>query len=322
MNEIKEQNIDTETSEFKKFYSLNSDSFNDIKGDKNLNLMKKNSEESEELSKKDSLSSLNISNIDIPQINMPNSDYKNSNNIKEGIWKSKTDFIIRKYSSSNENNRYDNMNDIYNDNLKFFSFVKDDYNDEDDDIVNNEITSRYNNEEKNNNKEEINQLDSYELKTENINIYSNNNKSIDSKKDKNEIKNLNNGIQNIKKENEKENLINNLNNIKNMDISINVKKDLINNDIFDSSDITIKKKIKENDNILQSKTIDNTVQMNKQRGIKFLNLTKQKKIFQKFLSVSVDTSCLYSLEDDMTILILNPKINYNFPFNKKERELE
>jgi hypothetical protein len=62
--------------------------------------------------------------------------------------------------------------------------------------------------------------------------------------------------------------------------------------------------------------------MNKERGIKFLNMTKQKKIFQKFLSVSVDTSCLYSLEDDMTILILNPKINYNFPFNKKERELE
>ena len=315
MNESKEQNNDTETSEFKTFYSLNSDSYNDIKEDKNLNLMKKNSEESEDLSKKDSLSSLNISNIDIPQINIPNSEYKNSNNLKDGIGKSKTDFIIRRYSSSNENNRYDNMNDIYNNNLKFFSFVKDDYNDEDDDIVNNEITSRYNNDEKHKNEEEINKLDSYELKTENIDIYSNNNKLVDSNKDKNEIKNLNNGIQNIKKENEKENLINNQNNL-------NEKKDIINNDIFDSSDIIIKKKIKEIDRIVPSKTIDNTVQMNKQRGIKFLNMTKQKKIFQKFLSVSVDTSCLYSLEDDMTNLILNPKINYNFPFNKKERELE
>ena len=315
MNESKEHNIDEETSEYKKFYSLNSDSFNDIKEDKNLNLMKKNSEESEDLSKKDSLSSLNISNIDIPQINIPNSEYKNSNNIKDGVGKSKTDFIIRRYSSSNENNRYDNMNDIYNDNLKFFSFVKDDYNDEDDDIVNNEITSRYNNEEKNYHEEEINKLDSYELKAENVNIYSNNNKSIDSNKDKNEIKNLNNNIQNNKKENEKESIINNQNNIKE-------KKDLINNNIFDSSDISIKKKINENDRIMPSKTIDNTVQLNKQRGIKFLNMTKQKKIFQKFLSVSVDTSCLYSLEDDMTILILNPKINYNFPFNKKERELE
>ena len=314
MNESKEENIDTETSGFKKFYSLNSDSFNDIKEDKNLNLLKKNSEESENLSKKDSLSSLNISNIDIPQINIPNSEYKNSNNLKDGIGKSKTDFIIRRYSSSNENNRYDNMNDIYNDNLKFFSFVKDDYNDEDDDIVNNEITSRYNNEEKNNDEDEINKLDSLELKTENINIYSNN-KSNESNKNKNEMKNSNNEIQNIKKENEKEFIINNQNNINN-------QKDLINNDIFDSNDMTIKKKIIDNDKIMPSKTINNTEKMNKERGIKFLNMTKQKKIFQKFLSVSVDTSCLYSLEDDMTILILNPKINYNFPFNKKERELE
>ena len=314
MNESKEENIDTETSGFKKFYSLNSDSFNDIKEDKNLNLLKKNSEESENLSKKDSLSSLNISNIDIPQINIPNSEYKNSNNLKDGIGKSKTDFIIRRYSSSNENNRYDNMNDIYNDNLKFFSFVKDDYNDEDDDIVNNEITSRYNNEEKNNDEDEINKLDSLELKTENINIYSNN-KSNESNKNKNEMKNSNNEIQNIKKENEKEYIINNQNNINN-------QKDLINNDIFDSNDMTIKKKIIDNDKIMPSKTINNTEKMNKERGIKFLNMTKQKKIFQKFLSVSVDTSCLYSLEDDMTILILNPKINYNFPFNKKERELE
>ena len=314
MNESKEENIDTETSGFKKFYSLNSDSFNDIKEDKNLNLLKKNSEESENLSKKDSLSSLNISNIDIPQINIPNSEYKNSNNLKDGIGKSKTDFIIRRYSSSNENNRYDNMNDIYNDNLKFFSFVKDDYNDEDDDIVNNEITSRYNNEEKNNDEDEINKLDSLELKTENINIYSNN-KSNESNKNKNEMKNSNNEIQNIKKENEKEFIINNQNNINN-------QKDIINNDIFDSNDMTIKKKIIDNDKIIPSKSINNTEKMNKERGIKFLNMTKQKKIFQKFLSVSVDTSCLYSLEDDMTILILNPKINYNFPFNKKERELE
>ena len=315
MNESKEENIDTETSGFKKFYSLNSDSFNNIKEDKNLNLLKKNSEESENLSKKDSLSSLNISNIDIPQINIPNSEYKNSNNLKDGIGKSKTDFIIRRYSSSNENNRYDNMNDIYNDNLKFFSFVKDDYNEEDDDIVNNEITSRYNNEEKNNDEDEINKLDSLQLKTENMNIYSNNNKSNESNKNKNEMKNSNNEIQNIKKENEKEFIINNQNNINN-------QKDLINNDIFDSNDMTIKKKIIDDDKIMPSKTINNTEKMNKERGIKFLNMTKQKKIFQKFLSVSVDTSCLYSLEDDMTILILNPKINYNFPFNKKERELE
>ena len=71
-----------------------------------------------------------------------------------------------------------------------------------------------------------------------------------------------------------------------------------------------------------SKTLEPSKKLNKERGLKFLNMTKQKKIFQKFLSVSVDTSYLYSLEDDMKILILNPTINYNYPFNKKERELE
>ena len=84
----------------------------------------------------------------------------------------------------------------------------------------------------------------------------------------------------------------------------------------------IKNKIKENEEKIEIQNKDDLEEINKQRGIKFLNMTKQKKIFQKFLSVSVDTSYLYSLEDDMKILILNPKINYNYPFNKKERELE
>ena len=143
MKENNEENFDVETSEYKKCYSLNSDSFNEIKEDKNLDLIQKNSGESE-LSKKDSLSSLNISNIDIPPINVPHLDKKNSNNIKDEIGKSKTDFIIRRsIPPLNENKRYDNINEIYNDNFKFFSFVKDEYNEEDDDIVNNDLTSRY-----------------------------------------------------------------------------------------------------------------------------------------------------------------------------------
>ena len=315
MNEKKEENIEVESSEFKKYYSLNSDSFNEIKEDKNLNLIKKNSEESEDISKKDSLSSLNISNFDIPPINIPNGEYKNSNDLKEGVEKSKTDFIIRKYIPSNENNRYDNINDIYNDNLKFFSFVKDDYNDEDDDIVNNEITSRYYQEESNNNDEEIKILDSKELKTENINIYSNNNKLNDLEEDNNELNNLKDEFRNDDKENKKEYQIKNENNI--ID-----KKEQINNNVFDSTDIFIKKKNEDKDKIMLSKTFEPSEKLSKERGLKFLNMTKQKKIFQKFLSVSVDTSCLYSLDDDMKILILNPKINYNYPFNKKERELE
>ena len=198
------ENIEDNSLEFKKFYSLNSDSFNDIKEDNNLNSFKKNSEEIEDLSKKDSLSSLNISNFDIPPINIPNDEYKNSNDLKDGVGKSKTDFIIKKYNLSNENNRYDNINDIYNDNLKFFSFVKDDYNDEDDDIVNNEITSRYNNEENNNNDEEINKLDSYELTNEDMNIYSINNKLYDLDKNKSEIKNFKKENLSIEKENKNE----------------------------------------------------------------------------------------------------------------------
>ena len=58
------------------------------------------------------------------------------------------------------------------------------------------------------------------------------------------------------------------------------------------------------------------------KKITLLNLTRQNKIFQKFLCVSVDTSGLYSLDDEMNILLLNPKITYNYPFNKMERELE
>ena len=313
MKENNEENFDAETSEYKKCYSLNSDSFNEIKEDKNLDLVQKISGESD-LSKKDSLSSLNISNIDIPPINIPNTDNFNSNNIKEEIGKSKTDFIIKRYiPKSNENKRYEFINDIYNNNFKFFSFVKDEYNEEDDDIVNNEITSRYNYDDDDNNKEEeIKKLDSYELKTQYVNSYSNNQSKLnDSHIIKNEIKNLNNNVKN----NEKENQVNNKNNINSNEFQIN-------NNIFDSNDIIIKNKINEKDEKIEIQNKDNLEEMNKQRGIKFLNMTKQKKIFQKFLSVSVDTSCFYSLEDDMKILILNPKINYNYPFNKKERELE
>ena len=312
MKENNEENFDVETSEYKKCYSLNSDSFNEIKEDKNLDLVQKISGESD-LSKKDSLSSLNISNIDIPPINIPNTDNFYSNNIKEEIGKSKTDFIIKRYiPKTNENKRYEFINDIYNNNFKFFSFVKDEYNDEDDDIVNNEITSRYNYDDDNNKEEEIKKLDSYELKTQYVNSYSNNQSKLnDSHIIKNEIKNLNNNVKN----NEKENQVNNKNNINSNEFQIN-------NNIFDSNDIIIKNKINEKDEKIEIQNKDNLEEMNKQRGIKFLNMTKQKKIFQKFLSVSVDTSCFYSLEDDMKILILNPKINYNYPFNKKERELE
>ena len=52
------------------------------------------------------------------------------------------------------------------------------------------------------------------------------------------------------------------------------------------------------------------------------NLTKNYKIFQKFLCLGIDTSGLYTLDDDMKNFILNPKITFNFPFNNLESELE
>ena len=321
MKEKKEQNIDTETSEIPIIYSLNSDSFNDIREEKNKNIIKNNNEENDDLSKKESLSSLDISNIDIPPINLPNEDYKKSNNIRDDIGKSRTDIIIRKYSSSNENKRYENMNDIYNDNLKFFSFVKDDYNEEDDDIVNNEITSRYDVDVNNYDNNNINKFDSDELNIENINIYSNNNynnnKVDDLSKNENEIKIFNSRDNNNEKLNEKE-FIKKIDN--NNIIIINEQQKNKNN--IGQNVIIIKKKTKEINGKISNPNIEELEKVNKQRGLKFLNMTKEKRIFQKFLSVSVDTSYFYSLEDDMKILILNPIINYNFPFNKKERELE
>jgi len=307
------ENTATESSEFPQIYSLNSESFNNIKIEKSANIKNKDIDQSSELTKKDSFSELNISNIDIPPINIPNSDYKKPNNININIGKSKTDFILRKYSSSSlENKRYeDNMDEIYNDNIKFFSFIKDEYNEEDEDIVNNEISSRYSIEEN----KDINKYDSGELKSQNINIYSktsDNNISYEYSNSSDDNK-INQSKTNIK-DHEKEILIK-------IEKNINEKAEQNKKNNIDLKNNIQNKNI---ENIDKQKThnINSNENMNIRRTKKFMNMTKQKKIFQKFLSVSVDTSCLYSLDDDMKILILNPKIIYNYPYNKKERELE
>ena len=307
------ENTATGSSEFPQIYSLNSESFNNIKIEKSANIKNKDIDQSSELTKKDSFSELNISNIDIPPINIPNSDYKKPNNININIGKSKTDFILRKYSSSSlENKRYeDNMDEIYNDNIKFFSFIKDEYNEEDEDIVNNEISSRYSIEEN----KDINKYDSGELKSQNINIYSktsDNNISYEYSNSSDDNK-INQSKTNIK-DHEKEILIK-------IEKNINEKAEQNKKNNIDLKNNIQNKNI---ENIDKQKThnINSNENMNMRRTKKFMNMTKQKKIFQKFLSVSVDTSCLYSLDDDMKILILNPKIIYNYPYNKKERELE
>lgn len=289
------ENTATESSEFPQIYSLNSESFNNIKIEKSANIKNKDIDQSSELTKKDSFSELNISNIDIPPINIPNSDYKKPNNININIGKSKTDFILRKYSSSSlENKRYeDNMDEIYNDNIKFFSFIKDEYNEEDEDIVNNEISSRYSIEEN----KDINKYDSGELKSQNINIYSktsDNNISYEYSNSSDDNK-INQSKTNIK-DHEKEILIK-------IEKNINEKAEQNKKNNIDLKNNIQNKNI---ENIDKQKThnINSNENMNMRRTKKFMNMTKQKKIFQKFLSVSVDTSCLYSLDDDMKILIL------------------
>jgi hypothetical protein len=73
--------------------------------------------------------------------------------------------------------------------------------------------------------------------------------------------------------------------------------------------------------ISKSKSSKNfSIKRKKARNI--LYLTKKYKIFHKFLCVGLDTSGLYTLDDDMNSLLLHPKITYNYPFNNSENELE
>ena len=77
----------------------------------------------------------------------------------------------------------------------------------------------------------------------------------------------------------------------------------------------------QNNKIADLRNSKNFFKMNRSLNKKRL-ISKQKRIFQKFLCVSIDTSGLYSLDNEMKILLLNPKITYNYPYNKMERELE
>jgi hypothetical protein len=104
---------------------------------------------------------------------------------------------------------------------------------------------------------------------------------------------------------------------------INIERDInvnLNNIFFElknskkSNDISISKS-KSNKSYKSSS-------MKRKRGRKIFNLSKKYKIFQNFLSVGIDTSGLYTLDDTMKSLILNPKITYNYPLNNLEKDLE
>jgi hypothetical protein len=134
----------------------------------------------------------------------------------------------------------------------------------------------------------------------------------------------NNDLKVIEENNKKSKIYNKeVDSINNKDINLNESKEKNNN-----TNINVIKSIDNKNNEGKSASKNQTEIMSKKKSneykkkITFLNLTKQNKIFQKFLCVSVDTSGLYSLDDEMKILLLNPKITYNYPFNKMERELE
>ena len=237
--------------------------------------------------------------------------------------------IMDNDNNEEKNENFDDNNNIKNsDSLKGFNatynFNKDDNKVEV--ILHPDIFKIYNNDEndhnkKNNNNTMNNNKLSLEKKNNNIidlsgsdfgEIKNNENiryKDIDIDNNSNEINNENNENNISKKINEKKQNIN-INNIKENNIQIQNKTNINNyKKIIDNN--------KNNNNIINKNDSKEF-----KRKITILNLTKQNKIFQKFLCVSVDTSGLYSLDDEMKTLLLNPKITYNYPYNKMERELE
>ena len=125
--------------------------------------------------------------------------------------------------------------------------------------------------------------------------------------------NLNNKINNISNNSYiNKNINDKINNVINSNIKMN-----LNNKFFE-----IKNSQKSIDLFLSKSKSSRNISMKRKKYQNILNLTKKYKIFHKFLCVSVDTSNLYTLDDDMNSLLLNPKITYNYPYNNLEKELE
>lgn len=134
----------------------------------------------------------------------------------------------------------------------------------------------------------------------------------------------NNNSNDIEENNNKKSNIYNNEDIK----KYNNKEKIVNDSKKKNDNINIIKSIENKNNEGNSIPKNHAEIINKKKSNEYkkkntlFNLTRKNKIFQKFLCVSVDTSGLYSLDDEMKILLLNPKITYNYPFNKMERELE
>ena len=247
--------------------------------------------------------------------------------------------IKNRINNKKENNRYNNcFNKINKTHLQFLSCLKDEDSDYSENVIDNEIS--------------INFVEGFNIKSKNIkekqveipldnisrintesyisNTFDNINRLIFSKtiisKNENSIKIIKNNLDCEKyflenKENfspnkpyDKEVKINLMENYKNINTS---------NIIY----LDKSKSIKSNSKKLINKYFERRKSQNSfgsliNRRNNIFNLTKKYKVFHKFLSIGIDTSGLYTLDDEMNDFILNPKINYNFPNNNLENELE
>ena len=247
--------------------------------------------------------------------------------------------LKNRINNKKENNRYNNcFNKINKTHLQFLSCLKDEDSDYSENVIDNEIS--------------INFVEGFNIKSKNIkekqveipldnisrintesyisNNFDNINRLIFSKtiisKNENSIKIIKNNL-----DCEKYFLENKENFSPNKPYDKEVKINLMeNNKNINTSNIIYldkSKSIKSNSKKLINKYFERRKSQNSfgsliNRRNNIFNLTKKYKIFHKFLSIGIDTSGLYTLDDEMNNFILNPKINYNFPFNNLENELE
>ena len=251
-----------------------------------------------------------------------------------------SNFNLRnRINNKKENNRYNNYFDKKNKtHLQFLSCLKDEDSDYSEGIIDNEISINF--VEGFNIKSKKIKEKQVEIPLDNIsrintesyisNNFDNINKLIFSKSNKSRSENC---IKESKNEviNEKF-LIENKENFspnKQYDKEIKINMIEVNKNINTNNIIYLdrSKSIKSNsknilNNYFERKKSQNSFGNIINRRNNVFNLTKKYKIFHKFLSIGIDTSGLYTLDDEMNNFILNPKINYNFPFNNLENELE
>ena len=255
--------------------------------------------------------------------------FKNSFKISE---KESSFNMINKTHNQKENNRYNNCYyKVIKNNLRFLSCLKDEESDYSEGIINNEISVNF--VEGFNIKSKMIKEKQVEIPLENISkintnsemsndnicnlIFSKTNKIsnqslMKDKKEKNLLQKSKNvyGV-NKKFLEDKENYSPNKQYDK--EIKIDLKEINTNNIINNIKYFEIKK---------SQNSLGSRIKNNQRNSFINFNLTKKYKIFHKFLSIGIDTSGLNTLDEEMKNFILNPKINYNFPLNNLENELE